>query len=147
MSFSFSCKKKSPEPEPEEISVVHGKVYGKSFTMVSGRAITDVYNGTERAEVNLSANANFNCTSTSLRSYSVYFRIPKKVGIYTEQSDDIWLGFNSSTSDDNVGFVNVDSKVEVTEVTAGRIKGKISFADPQSSSDVAGTFDVAFCPR
>lgn len=144
MFGAFSaCKKKNDEVKPEETAVVHGKVYSKDFTMVSGRAITDNYNNNDRVVVNLSANSTFNCSSPET-AYSVYFRVPKKVGKYTQGSD-IWLGFNDSSSTDNVGFVSADCLVEITSINNGRCTGKISFADQQSASDVSGTFDVPFC--
>lgn len=139
-----ACKKKKDEVKPEETAVVHGKVYGKDFTMVSGRALTDNYNNNDRVVVNLSANSTFNCSSPET-AYSVYFRVPRKVGTYTQASSDIWLGFNDSASNDNVGFVSADCLVEITSVSNGRCTGKISFADQRSASEVSGTFDVPFC--
>ena len=145
MFGAFSaCKKKKDEVKPEETAVVHGKVYSKDFTMVSGRAKTEAHNNTERVEVNLSANSSFNCSSPET-AYSVYFRVPKKAGKYTQASSDIWLGFNDSPSDTSVGFVSDDCLVEITSVSNGRCTGKISFADQPSGSSVSGTFDVPFC--
>ena len=145
LSITISCKKSKDQPAPAAPSVVHGKVYGKDFVMASGRANTDVSNGIERVIVNLSANASFNCASAERMTYSVYFRVPKKVGIYTAASNDIWLGFDDTTSENSVGFVGADSIVEIISVSNGRVNGKISFSDQRSDSSVAGTFDVAFC--
>jgi hypothetical protein len=140
-----ACKKKNDEPKPEETAVVHGKVYGKDFTMAAGRARTDAYNNNERLTVNLSANSNFNCSSAEVRTYSVYFRVPKKVGVYTAASEVIWLGFDDSTSDQTVGFVSADCVVDITSISNGRVAGKISFADQPTDSSVSGTFDVPIC--
>jgi len=147
LCFSLSaCKKnKNEDVKPDEVAVVHGKVYGKDYTTVTGRANTDVSQNVERVIVNLSGNSSFNCASPEESGYSVYFRVPKKVGVYTQASNNIWLGFNDSASDQSVGFVSADCKVEITSVSNGRVAGKISFADQESDSDVNGTFDVAFC--
>jgi hypothetical protein len=140
-----SCKKQNDDTKYDSPPVVTGKVYGKSFTMAAGRAKTDVYYNTERVIVNLSANSNFNCSSPETRSYSVYFRVPKKVGTYTAASDDIWLGFDDSATDATVGFVSADCRVEINSVTNGRVVGKISFAYQPTDSNVSGTFNVPFC--
>ena len=147
LTFAFSCKKSKDEPKQEESHVVRGKVYGKSYTTASGRAKTDIsiaYN-TERVEVNLSADSKFSCSSPETRSYSVYFRVPKKVGIYTAASNDIWLGFDDSASDNSIGFVGADAVVEIKSIANGRVTGKISFADQTTDSSVDGTFDVPLC--
>lgn len=141
-----ACKKSKDDPQPQETAVVHGKVYNKAFTMVTGRAKTDVsYYNVERVVVNLSANSSFNCASAETGTYSVYFRVPKKVGVYTQTSDDIWLGFDDSTSDASVGFVSADCRVEIQSISNGRVSGKISFSDDTSKSSVSGTFDVPYC--
>jgi hypothetical protein len=145
MLISFSCKKKNDEVKEEQTPVVHGKVYGKDFTMAAGRAKTDNYNNTDRVIVNLSANSNFNCASPETRSYSVYFRVPKKVGVYTAVGNEVWLGFDDSASDSTVGFVSADCRIEITSVSNGRATGNISFSDQPTDSSVSGTFDVPFC--
>ena len=143
--FASSACKKNKEVKPDENAVVHGKVYGKEYTTVTGRATTDVSNNVERVIVNLSANSGFNCSSPENSGYSVYFRVPKKVGVYTQGSNNIWLIFNDSASDNGVGFVSADCRIEITSISNGRVAGKASFADQESDSSVSGTFDVAFC--
>ena len=142
-----ACKKSRDEVQPQETAVVNGKVYGKAFTMAAGRARTDVsvVTNTERVVVNLSANSSFNCASAETRTYSVYFRVPKKVGIYTQASSDIWLGFDDSATDASVGFVSADCMVQIQSISNGRVSGKISFSDQPSGSSVSGTFDVPYC--
>jgi hypothetical protein len=147
LTFLFACKKKSDdEIKWDNSPVVSGKVYGKAFKMETGRAKTDVYNNKESVVVNLSRNAAFNCASPEQGSYQVYFRAPKKVGIYTAESRDIWLGFDDPETDRSVGFVSVDCKVEISSINNGRVVGRISFADQPSASDVTGTFNVPLCP-
>jgi len=143
---SSACEKnKNEEVKPDENAVVHGKVYGKEYTTVTGRATTDVSNNVERVIVNLSANSSFNCASPENSGYSVYFRVPKKVGVYTQGSNNIWLIFNDSASDQGVGFVSADCRIEISSISNGRVAGNASFADQESDSSVSGTFDVAFC--
>jgi hypothetical protein len=140
----LSCKKRKSDPEPlpqPATNVVTGKVYGKSFTMASAKAIKKVIDLQEDGlEVYLSSSKNDGCGSPE-ENFAVIIRIPRKVGTFNERAA---IYSEQGTSNSTLFF---DGNVfEITSISATTVKGKIiKSASLKTDSSVEGSFEATIC--
>ena len=140
----LSCKKRenNPDPEPQPTTqVVTGKVYGKSFTFASGKAIKKVIDLQEDGlEVYLSSSKSDGCGSPE-GNFAVIIRIPRRVGTFNERA----AIFSEQGTSNSILFFD-GNIFEITSISSTMVKGKIiKSANQKTDSNMEGNFEATIC--
>ena len=140
----LSCKKRKSDPEPQPqptTQAVTGKVYGKSFTVASAKAIKKVIDLQEDGfEIYLSSSKSDGCGSPEA-NFAVIIRVPQKVGTFNERAA---IYSQQGTSNSILFF---DGNIfEITSISSTMVKGKIiKSANQKTDSNVEGNFEATIC--
>lgn len=138
----LSCKKKHSEPEPPARSTlpVSGKLYGKNYTIASGKANKRVdYYQEEGYEIFLSSGKNNGC-ETADENFHIIIRTPRKIGKFSEQ----YAILSDPANSDYIMFTD-GNLFEITSISGNTIKGYMKVSSPTTNSNLEGVFEASIC--
>lgn len=138
----LSCKKKHSEPEPPAQSTlpVSGKLYGKDYTIASGKAnkLVDYYQE-EGYEIFLSSGKNNGCGMPD-DNFHIIIRTPRKIGKFSEQ----YAILSDPANSDYIMFTD-GNLFEITSISGNTIKGYMKTNSPTTNSSLEGVFEATIC--
>jgi len=141
-TVTLSCKKKHIEPEQPVQSTkgVTGKLYGKDFTVASGKANLRIIDFQEEGcEIFLSSGKNDGCGTVN-DNFNVIIRIPRKVGKFTD-----YYAILSEPGTSNFSMFTDGNLFEITSISATTIKGYLKVTSATTNSSLEGVFEATIC--
>jgi hypothetical protein len=120
---------------------VSGQLYGQAFNIQGGRASLTSFFNIESVQIDISSQA-IGCEASS-DNFPIRIIAPRQEGTFTT---DVYVSFNDPNSTDYVS-ISSGNTVEITELTATSVKGRVRSVSSSTDNSVNGAFEVPICPE